>query len=116
MIARLLRRPGSALATIAVGVLLQAVFQSSSAAGTDAPAVVLAEVDSIIQPVSAEFMIETIDRAQADRAPLVVFTLRTPGGLVDSTRAIVTRMLSASMPIAVFVGPAGARAASAGFI
>ena len=53
----------------------------------------------------------------ARRAELVVFTLRTPGGLVDSTRAIVSHMIArAKTPVAVFVGPAGARAASAGFL
>jgi membrane-bound serine protease (ClpP class) len=73
-------------------------------------------VESIIHPVSADYMIQAMDRADASGASLVVFTLRTPGGLVDSTRDIVTRMLAAKTPIAVFVGPAGARAASAGFI
>jgi membrane-bound serine protease (ClpP class) len=75
-----------------------------------------AEVDSIIHPVSAQFMIETIERADADHATLVVFTLRTPGGLVDATRDIVTKMIAARTPIAVYVAPSGARAASAGFI
>jgi membrane-bound serine protease (ClpP class) len=45
-----------------------------------------------------------------------VFTLRTPGGLVDATRDIVTKMIGAKTPIAVYVAPSGARAASAGFI
>jgi membrane-bound serine protease (ClpP class) len=61
-------------------------------------------------------MIETLDRADRSGAALVVFTLRTPGGLVDSTRTIVSHMIAARTPVAVFVGPAGARAASAGFI
>src|SRR5919106_5373587 len=115
MIARLLLRPGGALSVLAV-CLLQAVVHSTGSAGDKAPLVVLAEVDSIIQPVSAEFMIETIARADIDHAALVVFTLRTPGGLVDSTRDVVTKMIAASTPVAVFVGPSGARAASAGFI
>ena len=80
------------------------------------PLVFVAEVDSIIHPVSAEYMIDTINRADAGNAALVVFTLRTPGGLVDSTRAIVSRMIAAKTPVAVFVGPSGGRAASAGFI
>lgn len=79
-------------------------------------AVYSAEVDSIIHPVSAEFMIDAINQADRAGAVLVVFTLRTPGGLVDSTRTIVTRMLSATTPVAIFIGPSGARAASAGFI
>src|SRR5688572_27132481 len=61
-------------------------------------------------------MIDTISRADAANAALVVFTLRTPGGLVDSTRDIVTKMIAARTPIAVYVAPSGGRAASAGFI
>ena len=80
------------------------------------PLVLVAEVDSIIHPVSAEYMIETHGPRRPDGAALVVFTLRTPGGLVDSTRDIVTHMLAAKTPVAIFVGPSGARAASAGFL
>jgi membrane-bound serine protease (ClpP class) len=90
--------------------------QSREAPPSDAPVVYSAEVDSIIHPVSAEYMIQTMDRADRAGATLVVFTLRTPGGLVDSTRTIVTRMIAAKTPVAIFIGPAGARAASAGFI
>jgi membrane-bound serine protease (ClpP class) len=61
-------------------------------------------------------MIQTLDRADAAGAELIVFTLRTPGGLVDSTRQIITRMLAAKTPVAIFVAPSGARAASAGFL
>jgi len=75
-----------------------------------------AQVDSIIHPVSADYMIETMDRADRAGATLVVFTLRTPGGLVDSTRDIVTHMLASKTPIAIFIAPSGARAASAGFL
>jgi membrane-bound serine protease (ClpP class) len=46
----------------------------------------------------------------------VVFILRTPGGLLDSTRTIVSRMITSRAPVVVFVGPSGARAASAGFV
>ncbi len=80
------------------------------------PVIYSAEVDSIIHPVSAQYMIDTIARADAANATLVVFTLRTPGGLVDATRDIVTKMIAAKTPIAVYVAPSGARAASAGFI
>src|SRR5450756_1980906 len=80
------------------------------------PVVYSATVDALIHPVSAEFMVDTMDRADRDGAALVVFTLRTPGGLLDSTYTIVSRMLSAKTPVAVFVGPSGSRAASAGFL
>jgi membrane-bound serine protease (ClpP class) len=82
----------------------------------DKPIVLVAHVDALIHPVSAEFMVDAIDRADAERAALIVFVLETPGGLVDSTRTIVTRMLAAKTPVAVFVAPSGARAASAGFL
>jgi membrane-bound serine protease (ClpP class) len=81
-----------------------------------APVVYSAVVDAVIHPVSAEYMIETMERADNGHAALVVFTLRTPGGLLDSTREIVSRMLRAKTPVAVFIAPPGTRAASAGFI
>jgi membrane-bound serine protease (ClpP class) len=104
--------------TRVAGVALATLLLTFRAADGAAPtgAIYAARVDSIIHPVSAEYMIETIERADREGGALVVFTLETPGGLVDSTRAIVSRMLAAKTPVAVFVGPAGARAASAGFI
>ncbi len=81
-----------------------------------APVVYAADVDSIIHPVSADYMIATMDRADQAGAALIVFTLRTPGGLVDSTHDIVTHMLASRTPVAIFIAPSGARAASAGFL
>jgi membrane-bound serine protease (ClpP class) len=75
-----------------------------------------AEVDGIIHPVAAEYVREVIAKADADGAALVVITLRTPGGLVDSTRDINNAIIHAKTPVAVFVGPSGNRAASAGFL
>ena len=80
------------------------------------PVVFTADVNSIIHPVSAEYMVETMDRADRANATLLVFTVETPGGLLASTRVIVARMLRASTPVAIFVAPPGARAASAGFV
>lgn len=102
---RLLAIAGLALAAI-----------SGVPAAPAAPVVYSADVDGIIHPVSAEYMVETMDRADAAGAALVVFTLRTPGGLLDSTRTIVSRMLRSTTPVAVFIAPPGSRAASAGFI
>jgi membrane-bound serine protease (ClpP class) len=89
----------------------------SSRAQTQPPThVYTAEIDGIIHPVAAEYVAEVIARADADKAALVVFTLRTPGGLVDSTRDINNAIIHAKTPVAVFVGPSGNRAASAGFL
>ncbi len=78
--------------------------------------VYVAEVEALIHPVSAEFIAQTIERADADDAELVVLMLRTPGGLVDSTRSINTSIIESDTPVVVYVGPSGARAASAGFL
>jgi membrane-bound serine protease (ClpP class) len=80
------------------------------------PLAIVAELDGIIHPVSAEYLTNVINEADTAGADIVVITLRTPGGLLDSTRDIVTRMITSRAPVAVFVGPAGGRAASAGFI
>lgn len=93
-----------------------AARQEAPEGAAQPPTVFSAEVESIIHPVSAEFMMATMERAETEGAALVVFTLRTPGGLVDSTRDIITRMIRSTVPIVVFVGPSGARAASAGFL
>jgi membrane-bound serine protease (ClpP class) len=80
------------------------------------PTIFVAEVDAIIHPVSSEFMVEVMDRADTANASAAIFVLRTPGGLLDATRAIVSRMIVARTPVVMFVAPSGARAASAGFL
>ena len=85
-------------------------------APTNRPLAIVAEFDGIIHPVSAEYLTGIIDQSDAAGADLVIIVLRTPGGLLDSTRDIVSRMIRSRAPVVVFVGPAGGRAASAGFI
>jgi membrane-bound serine protease (ClpP class) len=100
---------------IAAGVALVA-GASSRAQNQQTSHVYTAEVDGIIHPVAAEYVSEVIAKADKDKAALVVITLRTPGGLVDSTRDINNAIIHAKTPVAVFVGPSGNRAASAGFL
>jgi membrane-bound serine protease (ClpP class) len=96
--------------------LLVVLAGLSVVASDPAPVVYTANVSAIIHPATAEYMIQTLDRANAEHASAVVFVLSTPGGLVDSTRDIISRMLASKAPVVVFVGPAGVRAASAGFL
>jgi membrane-bound serine protease (ClpP class) len=96
--------------------LLLLAWSVPLAAQSSPPIVETATVDAIIQPVTSDFMRSAIAKADADRAALIVFTLHTPGGLLDATRDINTAIISAKTPVAVFVGPAGYRAASAGFL
>ncbi len=77
--------------------------------------VVLLDASSIVHPVLSEYLVRGIAKADAAGARAVVIELDTPGGLMDSTREITAAILSAKTPVIVWVGPAGARAASAGF-
>ncbi|HEU4890859.1 MAG TPA: hypothetical protein VFT47_04880, partial [Vicinamibacterales bacterium] len=87
-----------------------------AAVSAQRPTVIVGELDGIIHPIAAEYLTGVIDQADTSNAALVVFVLRTPGGLLESTRTIVSRMITSRAPVVVFVGPAGGRAASAGFI
>ena len=103
-------------AAVLIGVCLCPALQlaQSPPPSTGAATAVVAELDGIIHPISAEYIDEAIDQADTSGADVVVFVLRTPGGLLDSTRDIVSRMITSRAPVVVFVGPSGARAASAG--
>ena len=67
-----------------------------------------------IDPISARYVERGLDRARRDGAVLAVIELDTPGGLGSSMDQIVARILASPVPVAVYVAPAGARAASAG--
>ena len=71
-------------------------------------------IDGIINPAVAEFIARTINRAAAEGAECLIIRMDTPGGLDLSMRSIIKEMMSAGIPVIVYVGPAGARAASAG--
>ena len=104
------------LAWLAIGLLLAVRVGLTQSADTDRPLAIQAVVDGIIHPVSAEYVTEIIDQADTSGADIVVLVLRTPGGLLDSTRTIVSRMITSRAPVAVIVSPSGSRAASAGFV
>lgn len=104
-----------------------AARQAPSPAATDAgsagagqsdtaPLVVVAEYDGIVHPVTVEYFEQAIARAEQGRAAAVLVILRTPGGLLDSTRTITSRMIASRVPVVIFVAPSGSRAASAGFL
>jgi membrane-bound serine protease (ClpP class) len=74
----------------------------------------LLKVDGIINPASAGYIVKGIDKAEQEGASCMVIQMDTPGGLMDSMRDIVKRILSARVPIIVYVAPSGSRAGSAG--
>jgi membrane-bound serine protease (ClpP class) len=95
------------------GLLGAALLGTGPTAAADIPVV---ELDGVVHAVSAEHVTRAIEQADLEGAPLLVIRLDTPGGFDTAMRQIVEKMLNCRTPIAVFVGPAGARAASAGFL
>ena len=76
--------------------------------------VVVLNIDGAIDPPVASYILAGLERAQSSGASLVLITLDTPGGLMSSAKDIVDGILASRVPVAVFVYPPGARAASAG--
>jgi membrane-bound serine protease (ClpP class) len=100
---------------IRIGLLALATIIGLGGLASAAPApVATIDLEGVISPVTLRLIGLAIDRAQADRAQALVVQLDTPGGLERSMRSIVQRMMNAEVPVIVFVGPTGARAASAG--
>ncbi len=71
-------------------------------------------IDATINPAIAEYIGSEIDAAHRDGAECLIVRLNTPGGLLKSTRVIVSSLLTSPVPVIVYVSPSGAQAASAG--
>ena len=72
------------------------------------------KIDGTINPVSADFIHNAIEKAKNEKAECLIIHLNTPGGLLKSTREIVSDMLDSPVPVIVYVSPGGAHAGSAG--
>jgi membrane-bound serine protease (ClpP class) len=70
--------------------------------------------DDTINPVTADYIIKSVDRAFREKAQCLIIKMDTPGGLLTSTRMIVKKMLTSPVPVVVYVAPSGSRAGSAG--
>jgi membrane-bound serine protease (ClpP class) len=106
-------RFGRVLRAVTVGLALGCALLLPPASA-EAPRVVVLVIDGMINPATAEFFSRGLAQAQAQNASLVVLELDTPGGLDTSMRAMIKDILNSTVPVATWVGPAGARAASAG--
>lgn len=111
-----LRRVASLAAVLLGAILLIAgcAAPAPDASGGAAGEIRLLNLKGIINPVSARYVVRAIEAADDDGAAAVVIVLDTPGGLLDSTRDMIGAILNADVPVAVYVSPPGARAASAG--
>jgi membrane-bound serine protease (ClpP class) len=83
-------------------------------AGEDNRRAVLLDIQGPIGPATAEYLVNALDKSSDRNAELVIIRMDTPGGLDASTRDIIKAILNSPVPVATFVTPAGARAASAG--
>jgi membrane-bound serine protease (ClpP class) len=100
-----------ALATIVVFAVVSLAASLGMGATTQ---VVVVELDGAITPAAADYTVRAIRKAAESDAALVVLKLDTPGGLDTSMRSIIKAILASRVPVATFVAPDGARAASAG--
>ena len=81
---------------------------------TSAQKVISINVDAGINPATAEFIHHAIQRSEKEKAECLIIHLNTPGGLLQSTRKIVGDIMESSVPVVVYIAPAGADAGSAG--
>jgi membrane-bound serine protease (ClpP class) len=79
------------------------------------PRVILIHLDDTIQPISADYMARGLQAGATQHADAVLIEINTPGGLLDSMRQMVSKVIASPVPVIVYVAPAGARAGSAGF-
>ncbi|HQT97188.1 MAG TPA: nodulation protein NfeD, partial [Thermodesulfobacteriota bacterium] len=101
------------IATLALLLFVPGVAPSAGAVGKE---VLVATIAAPIGPVTADYLSAVIARAEEDDAVLLVVELDTPGGLDSAMREMVQSILKSRVPVAVYVSPQGARAASAGVL
>ena len=104
------------VALVSVAVVYAALSAGPEKPSTTTPpqSALLFEIRDAIGPATSDFFVRTLELAQERKAPLVVVQMDTPGGLDSAMRDMIKAILASPVPIAIYVSPSGARAASAG--
>src|SRR6202162_3075656 len=97
------------ISALLAGLLLFVLSTASSAE------VLKIVVDDAIHPITDEYIGRAIAEAERTKAQALLIEINTPGGLLDSTRDIIEKILASPVPVIIYVTPSGSRAASAGF-
>lgn len=105
-----MKRTVRSVHALALAVMLVCLAMS----GAGARPALIVTIDGGIGPATTEYVRRGLEAAAERDAPLVVLRMNTPGGLDSATRDIVRLILASPVPVAAFVAPSGARAASAG--
>ena len=95
-------------------VILLSLFAAALLAPA-APHVIAVDIDSVVHPITVEIVGHAIEQAGRENAAAVLLRLDTPGGLLDATRELNSKMIASRVPVIAYVTPSGGRAASAGF-
>ena len=107
------RRAARAVRLVVLGALAMLGAAGLSAQDSE-PRAVVVETKGAVTPAMADYLTRSIDAAAESGASLVILEMDTPGGLDSSMRDIVSAILNSPVPVATYVSPSGARAASAG--
>jgi membrane-bound serine protease (ClpP class) len=107
-----------AMMRLRAGPMLAAVALAGLAFAQAPPAIaqraLLLEIDGIIGPPIADYIVRELGAAKPDQVQLIIVRMNTPGGLDTSMRQIISAILASPVPVVTYVAPNGARAASAG--
>src|SRR5271167_1375047 len=102
-------KPAFTLFLLALSCLIRANLHAQT------PTVVKLTIHDTIQPITADYLERGLQEAARQHAQLVLVSMGTPGGLLDSTRAMVQAIEASPVPVVIYISPAGSRAGSAGF-
>jgi membrane-bound serine protease (ClpP class) len=100
---------------LALPIILSCLLPPTLPADTTNPVVVKLTLHDTIQPITADYLQRGLQEAARQHAELVIVSMGTPGGLLESTRVMVQAIENSPVPVVIFISPPGSRAGSAGF-